>query len=59
MVAYNLNGPVEQWYETLHKGRNASRLPLVTWEEFTEVFMIRFLPVIKKEKFAIEFEKLK
>ena len=48
LVAYNLNGPVEQWYPTLLEGRDASDLPSFTWEEFTEIFMVRFLPVIRE-----------
>ena len=59
LVAYNLNGPVEQWYATLLEGRDASDLPSLTWEEFTEIFMMRFLPVNKREKYANNFEKLR
>ena len=30
LVAYNLNRPAKQLYETLLEGRNASRLPFLT-----------------------------
>ena len=56
LVAYNLIRPAEQWYETFLEGRNASGLPPFTWEEFTKVFMMRFL---KREKYVADFERLK
>ena len=59
LVANNLNGLVEQLYETLLRGRDASGLPPLTWEEFTEVFIIRFLSINKKEKSAADFERLR
>ena len=59
LVAYNLNRHVDQWYKILLKVRNASRLPSLTWKEFTEVLMMKILPVNKREKFAVEFERMK
>ena len=32
--------------------------PPMTWEEFTEVFMMRFLPASIKARFATKFERL-
>ena len=34
-------------------------LPPLTWEEFTEVFMMRFLSFNKKEKYVADFERLR
>ena len=59
LVTYNLNGPAEYWYKTILEGSNASELPPFTWEEYTEVFMMRFLPVNKSGKFVAKFERLK
>ena len=59
LVAYNLNRLAEQWYATLLRGKDASSLPPLTWEEFIEIFMMRFLPVHKKEKYAADFERLR
>ena len=59
LAAYNLNGLAEQWYATLLGGRDASGLPPLTWEEFTEVFIMRFLPFNKREKYAADFERLR
>ena len=39
--------------------RDASGLPPLTWEEFTEIFKMRFLLVNKKEEFAADFERLR
>ena len=58
LAAYNLNGSSEQWCKTLLEGRNVARLPLFTWEEFTEAFMMRFFHVNQKEKFVAKFERL-
>ena len=59
LVAYNLNEPAKQWYAILLRGRYASGLPPLTYEEFTEIFMMRFLPINKKEKYAANFERLR
>ena len=58
LAVYNLDGPVVQWYETLLESRNASGLLPLIWEKFTEVFMMRFLSINKREKFAAKFEGL-
>ena len=59
LAAYNLDGPVIQWYETLLESRNAFGLPPLIWEKFTVLFMIRFLSINKRDKFVAKFEGLK
>ena len=39
-------------------GRSAV-FPLLTWEEFSKVFIARFLPTSKRANLAADFEKLK
>ena len=46
LVPYRLEGLAKQWYETLLAGRLPA-LPPLTWEEFFEAFMTRFLPATR------------
>ena len=58
LVAYKLDGLVEQWFETLRIGRSAA-LPPFTREEFSETFMARLPPASRRANLAIDFEKLR
>lgn len=58
LVVYRLVAFVEQWFETLQMGRSIALHPL-TWEEFSEAFMARFLPASRKANLPANFEKLR
>ena len=57
LAAYQLGDRAEQWYQTFLIGRPPD-LPPLAWEEFSEAFMIRFLPASGRVSLAVEFEKL-
>ena len=42
LTVYHLEGLAKQWYENMLQSRPAGSQPM-TWEEFTEAFMMRFL----------------
>lgn len=57
LVAYRLGGRVEQWYQNFLIGR-CLNLPPLTWKEFFEAFMIRFLSASRRAGLVVEFERL-
>ena len=57
LATYSLGVRAEQWYHNFLIGRSCNLSPL-TWEEFSEAFMMRFLPISRKPSLAAKFERL-
>ena len=57
IAAYQLESLAEWWYKNMLQARPV-RLPPMTWEEFTEAFMMRFLSASTRARFATKFKTL-
>ncbi|XP_059315659.1 uncharacterized protein LOC132066351 [Lycium ferocissimum] len=58
LAAYCLQDIAEDWFKSLKAGRPPNSRPL-TWKEFTNAFIDRFLPMSLRDALAIQFEGLR
>ena len=56
-TAYQLDGPARQWWRTYLETRPAGSPP-VTWTEFSEAFLARFIPRSIRDQLRDQFARL-
>nr|XP_009804966.1 PREDICTED: uncharacterized protein LOC104250111 [Nicotiana sylvestris] len=57
LAAYKLEDMANTWYETVLLGRPAGAPPL-TWDDFTKLFKIHFLPDSLMQQYSRDFKRL-
>ena len=57
LTSFQLEGVAYDWYDTVLRGRPTGS-PSLAWNEFTQLFMARFLPESVRDALAYEFEGL-
>ncbi|CAJ2633780.1 unnamed protein product [Trifolium pratense] len=56
LASFQLEGVAYDWFDTVSRGREVGSPPMA-WDEFSRLFMARFLPESVRDSLAHEFER--